>query len=81
MVDTFGMTDLTTIKVPKALRRRLAEQAEKARVTAAGMITALLDEHERRARFRAVGEAYAREDDSYLDELDEWAASTGDVVA
>jgi len=72
------MTDLTTVKVTKALRSRLSRAAERASVTSAGMIAALLDEHERRERFAAVGRAYAAPDGSYQDELDEWDVATAD---
>lgn len=75
-----GMTteSMTTIKVPKDLRARISRDAAEQGVTAAGLISALLDEHERRARFRAVGRAYAAADPAYEAETDQWDALAGD---
>ena len=75
-----GMTTepMTTIKVPKALRARISRDAAEQGVTAAGFISVLLDEHERRARFRAVGRAYAASDAGYVAETDQWDTLAGD---
>lgn len=69
---------MTTIKVPKSLRERLARNAAREGQTAAALIAALLDEQDRRERFAAVREAYAGTDASYLQETKEWEALTDD---
>lgn len=72
------MPELTTIKVPKDLRERIAARAGQQRMTAAEVIAALLDEADRRARFDAVRAAYAREDPSYLEETEAWDSLADD---
>lgn len=62
----------TTIKVPRSLRERVSREAAEAGLTAAGLIAALLDEHDRQARFAAVREAHARPDVSYAAETAAW---------
>jgi predicted DNA-binding ribbon-helix-helix protein len=69
---------LTTIKVPKALRERIAARAGRRRMTAAEVIAELLDEADRRSRFTAVREAYATTDASYREETDEWDSLADD---
>jgi hypothetical protein len=74
-----GMSgEMTTIKTPKPLRERLARDAAAEGVTAAGLISRLLDEHERRQRFRAVAAVYAQPDESYDAETEAWDALAGD---
>lgn len=63
---------LTTIKVPKHLRARIAALAGQRRRTAAEVIEELLDDADRRARFDAVRAAYANTDTSYVDETETW---------
>jgi hypothetical protein len=68
-----GMSDLlTTIKVPKSLRERIALRAKPQGMTAAEVVAELLDDADRRARFDAVREAYAQPDDSYWEESEAW---------
>lgn len=69
---------LTTIKVPKTLRTRIATLARQRRRTAAEVIEELLDEADRRARFAAVREAYADADPSYADETEAWDTLAAD---
>jgi hypothetical protein len=69
---------LTTIKVPKQLRARVTRSAADHGLTAAGLITVLLDEHERRRRFEAVRAAYAVEDPTYAEEVEAWDGLAGD---
>lgn len=47
-------------------------------MTAAEVITGLLDEADRRARFEAIREAYASTDTSYREETEAWDSSAGD---
>ena len=54
-----GMTDVTTIKVPRALRERISQGAARRGVSAASLIGELLDRYEREQRLAAVGDAYA----------------------
>jgi hypothetical protein len=78
---TFGMTSepMTTIKVPKHLRERLSRNAGRAGLTAAGLISDLLDERERQARFEAVRHAYETSaDDAHAAETQEWDSLAGD---
>lgn len=74
-----GMTDaVTTTKVPRRLRERIAARAAEQRVTAAEVITQLLDDADRRARFDAVRDAYASTDHSSGDETAVWDSLAGD---
>jgi hypothetical protein len=74
-----GMPDtVTTIKVPRSLRERIAARAGQQRMTAAEVIAELLDEADRRARFEAVREAYASTDASYREETEAWDSLADD---
>ncbi len=74
-----GMPDtVTTIKVPRSLRERIAARAGQQRMTAAELIADLLDEADRRARFEAVREAYASTDASYREETEAWDSLADD---
>ncbi|HET9104814.1 MAG TPA: hypothetical protein VFN55_15790 [Solirubrobacteraceae bacterium] len=66
----------TTIKVPTELRDRINASARSRGMTAAGLLTELLDEHERAERFAAVKAAYARLplEDDYWAETRAWEA-------
>jgi hypothetical protein len=66
----------TTIKVPTELRDRISASARSRATTAAGLLTGLLDEHERAERFAAVKAVYARlsPDDDYWAETPAWEA-------
>lgn len=63
---------MTTIKVPRQLRERIAREAADFGGTAAELVTELLDEHDRRARFDAVRQAYVSNDSTYADETEDW---------
>jgi hypothetical protein len=67
---------MTTIKVPTELRDRIRASARSRGTTAAGLLTELLDEHERAERFAAVKAAYVRlsPDDDYWAETRAWEA-------
>jgi hypothetical protein len=70
---------VTTIKVPRSLRERIAARAGQQRMTAAEVIAELLDDADRRARFQAVREAYASTDDaSYREETEAWDSLADD---
>jgi hypothetical protein len=72
----------TTIKVPKHLRERLSRHAGHAGLTVAALISEMLDERERQARFKAVRRAYeASADDAYAAETQEWVSLAGDGLA
>jgi hypothetical protein len=84
MWHTFGMSSesMTTIKVPKHLRERLSRNAGQAGLTAAALISELLDERERQARFEAVRRAYeASADETYAAETQDWDSLAGDGLA
>ena len=67
------MTDVTTIKVPRALRERISRNAARRGVTAAVLIGDLLDRYEREQRLAAVGNAYATAPDAgYGEETAAW---------
>jgi len=73
------MTDLTTIKVPRALRERISRDAARRGITAASLIGDLLDGHEREQRLAAVGKAYATTPDaSYVEETEAWDEASAD---
>ena len=65
---------LTTIKVPVELRDRISRDAKARGVTAAALLSELLDDAERRRRMAAVGEAFAtlEDDDEYWDDVRAW---------
>ncbi|TFV90346.1 toxin-antitoxin system protein [Blastococcus sp. CT_GayMR16] len=69
---------LTTIKVPKSLRERIAIRAGEQRMTAAEVIAGLLDDADRRARFDAVRAAYDQADASYREETEAWDSLADD---
>lgn len=69
---------MTTIKIPKQLRERVARDAAQEGLTAAGFITVLIDDYERQRRFDAVRQAYATTDDSYTAETAAWDSLAGD---
>ena len=77
-----GMRDVvTTIKVLRSLRERIATRAGQQRMTAAEVIAELLDEADRRARFEAVREAYASTDASYREETEAWDSLADDGLS
>lgn len=68
-----GMAEVTTIKVPRALRERISRDASRRGVTAAVLIGELLDSYEREERLAAVGRAYAGPPDTgYVAETVAW---------
>ncbi|MBA2347160.1 MAG: toxin-antitoxin system protein [Solirubrobacterales bacterium] len=69
---------LTTIKVPRPLRERVSGEASRRGLTAAALITDLLDDAERRERFAAVRLSYEQADDAYLEETAVWDTLSGD---
>jgi predicted transcriptional regulator len=69
---------VTTIKLPKSLRDRLSRLAEEQGRTTANLIATLLDEHERRARFVSVGQAYGQTDSDYSQETADWESTAND---
>ena len=71
---------MTTIKVSKRLRERVSREAEREGLTAGGLISELLDERERRARFHSVRRAYATVDSTYADETAQWDSLAGDAL-
>lgn len=75
------MPAVTTIKVPKELRDRIASQAADRGVTAAQLLDELLRERERRARLDAVRAAYADRDAAYTAEVDVWDTTSADGLA
>lgn len=69
------MASSTTIKVPVALRDRVNRDAAARGLTAAELLTELVEEYERRARLDAFGAAFARADDAddgYASEQKVW---------
>ncbi len=75
----WGMTDVTTIKVPRALRERIANDAAQRGVTAALLIGELLDRYEREQRLKAVADAYAPSADAgYAEETTAWDGLSAD---
>ena len=52
------MSEMTTIKVPKALRETVMQSARAEGLTAAEFLRRLIEEHARRQRFAAVRLAY-----------------------
>ncbi|MBT8160907.1 MULTISPECIES: hypothetical protein [Arthrobacter] len=73
----------TTIKVPHELRDRINHDAGERGLSAAALLTELLDGYERSRRFEAIREAYGRlpEDDTYAQETRLWDETSGDSPA
>lgn len=72
---------VTTIKVSKDLRDRIASSAAEQGVSAAGLIAQLLDERERQDRLAAVARAYAAREPSYDTETQAWDRLADDGLA
>lgn len=73
-----SMPDVTTIKVPQALRHRISMGASRRGITAAALVGELVDRYEREQRLAAVGRSYdAAQDVGYGEETAAW----DDVVA
>jgi hypothetical protein len=74
-----GMTDATTIKVPRTIRERISLDAARRGMTAAALIGELLDRYEREQRFAAVREAYTTPSDAgYVEEIAAWDGTAAD---
>jgi hypothetical protein len=63
---------MSTVKVPRSLRERISREAANEGLTAAGLLTRLLDDHARRGRFASVQQAYRNVDQVYLQETESW---------
>lgn len=76
------MADVTTIKVSKALRSRIAAEAADEGLTAQAFLQSLIDTHERNKRLAAVAAAYRESSDedleSWREETEDWAAADAD---
>jgi hypothetical protein len=73
------MPDVTTIKVPRLLRERISRDASARGVTAAALLTELVDRYEREQRLAAVGDAYAAGPDAaYADDTAAWDETNAD---
>lgn len=74
------MTDMTTIKVPKALRESVMRSARAEGLTAAQFLELLTQEHARTRRFAAVRQAYATDgrDHDYDEITDAWNEAAAD---
>ncbi len=76
------MPSLTTIKVSQDLRQRISRDAAQRGVTAAVLISELLDTYERDQRLAAVGKAYlGAVDVGYVDEIAAWDQTSFDGLA
>lgn len=69
---------VTTVKVPRSLRIRIARDAAASGQTAAGFLASMVDRWEREQRLAAVRRAYERRDQTYDEETAAWDATGGD---
>ena len=70
---------VTTVKVPRSLRERIARNAAASGQTAAAFLSDAVDRWERDQRLAAVGEAYAGSaDGAYLAEVNAWDKTVAD---
>jgi hypothetical protein len=69
---------VTTVKVPRSLRARIARDASANGQTAAGFLATVVDRWEREQRLAAVGRAYAGRDRAYRDETQAWDVAGAD---
>ena len=73
------MSDVTTIKVPRALRDRVSKAASQRGVSAASLVDELLNRYEREQRLTAVGNAYKTvEAETCVGEMEAWDESLSD---
>jgi hypothetical protein len=68
-------SDATTIKVPKSLRDRIAENAGNEGLSSHAFLESLVDSYERSTRLAAVAAAYRNSDD---DDLESWRSETAE---
>lgn len=78
-----GMPELTTIKVPKALRESVMRSARAEGLTAAEFLELVTEEHARSQRFAAVRRAYATtgRDRDYDEITESWNQAAADGLA
>jgi hypothetical protein len=69
---------ITTVKVPRSLRERIARDAAASGLTAAAFLSEAVGRWEREQRLDAVRQAYRRVDVSYGAETAEWDSSIDD---
>jgi hypothetical protein len=69
---------VTTVKVPRSLRIRIARDASANGQTAAGFLATVIDNWERDERLAQVRRAYDRGDEAYRDETEAWDVAGGD---
>jgi hypothetical protein len=68
-------SDATTIKVPKPLRDRIAENAGHEGLSSQAFLESLVDTYERTRRLAAVAAAYRGSD---VDDLESWRSETAE---
>lgn len=69
---------VTTVKVPRSLRERIARDAAFTGQTAAAFLTDAVERWEREQRFESVRKAYSRTDAGYVAESMEWDSTSTD---
>lgn len=69
---------VTTVKVPRSLRARIARDAAAMGQTAAGFLTTVVDRWEREQRLGVVRRAYEHRDEAYDDETRAWEVTDSD---
>lgn len=73
-----GEDPVTTVKVPRSLRTRIARNARTTDQSAAGFLTTVIDRWEREQRLAAVRRAYDGRDQAYREETEAWDHAHGD---
>lgn len=78
-----GMPDMTTIKIPKALRESVMRSARAEGLTAAQFLKLVTEEHARNQRFAAVRQVYdmAGHDADYDEITEAWDEAAADGLA
>lgn len=69
---------MTTVKVPRSLRARIARDAAASGQTAAGFLAIVVNDWERAQRLAEVRRAYESRDQDYRDETEAWDTASGD---
>jgi hypothetical protein len=73
---------MTTIKVPKPLRQRIAGAAAGEGLSAAAFVERLVDRYERDRRLSAVGQAYREgADQEYVADTAAWETAAGPITS
>ena len=73
--------DMTTVKLRRATRERLSQEARARHATIDEYLSWLLDEHLWRVRMDGAKRAMSEDDQEYAEEVASWETTAGDGLA